>query len=218
MESEIFGHVKGRLPAPRGSRGGQSGGRRYPLLDEICEMDLDLQSKLLRFIQTGTLQRVGSGKLETVDVRFVCATNRDPGGEVKAGRFREDLYYRLRDPAGAAPWEGSGGHPAAGRELQVRCAGERRTSGSGDFDDAVVLLDHPWPGNVRELQNVVQHSGTNDGELVSLDIPATSSTWGRTWPREPAVGIADPQSESVVVRRSVRSRWRRSYRAGHRQL
>jgi len=64
-------------------------------LDEICEMDLDLQSKLLRFIQTGTYQKVGSSKLQESDIRFVCATNRDPLEEVKAGRFREDLYYRL---------------------------------------------------------------------------------------------------------------------------
>ncbi len=97
MESEIFGHVKGSFTGAQGDRKGAAsladGGTLF--LDEICEMDLDLQSKLLRFIQTGTLQRVGSGKLETVDVRFVCATNRDPLLEVKAGRFREDLYYRL---------------------------------------------------------------------------------------------------------------------------
>ena len=101
---------------PRGSQGAASladGGTLF--LDEICEMDLDLQSKLLRFIQTGTLQRVGSGKLETVDVRFVCATNRDPLVEVKAGRFREDLYYRLHVIPLALPPEGAGrGHPAAG--------------------------------------------------------------------------------------------------------
>ena len=83
-------------------------------------MDLDLQSKLLRFIQTGTLQRVGSGKLETVDVRFVCATNRDPLVEVKAGRFREDLYYRLHVIPLALPPEGAGrGHPAAGPGVAI---------------------------------------------------------------------------------------------------
>ncbi|MEF1216044.1 sigma 54-interacting transcriptional regulator, partial [Vibrio alginolyticus] len=64
-------------------------------LDELCEMDLDLQTKLLRFIQTGTFQKVGSSKMKSVDVRFVCATNRDPWKEVQEGRFREDLYYRL---------------------------------------------------------------------------------------------------------------------------
>ncbi len=118
MESEIFGHVKGSFTGAQGDRKGAAsladGGTLF--LDEICEMDLDLQSKLLRFIQTGTLQRVGSGKLETVDVRFVCATNRDPLVEVKAGRFREDLYYRLHViPLALPPPEGAGrGHPAAG--------------------------------------------------------------------------------------------------------
>ena len=74
-----------RCPGDRRGASLADGGTLF--LDEICEMDLDLQSKLLRFIQTGTLQRVGSGKLETVDVRFVCATNRDPLVEVKAGVF-----------------------------------------------------------------------------------------------------------------------------------
>ena len=64
-------------------------------LDEICEMSLELQKKLLRFIQTGTFRKVGSNTLEQVDVRFVCATNRDPLVEVREGRFREDLFYRL---------------------------------------------------------------------------------------------------------------------------
>lgn len=65
------------------------------VVDELCEMDLDLQTKLLRFIQTGSFQKVGSNKTERVDVRFICATNKDPLAEVKAGNFREDLFYRL---------------------------------------------------------------------------------------------------------------------------
>ena len=97
IESEIFGHVKGAFTGAQFDREGAAaranGGTLF--LDEICEMELDLQAKLLRFIQTGTFQKVGGSKLETVDVRFVCATNRDPFEEVKAGRFREDLYYRL---------------------------------------------------------------------------------------------------------------------------
>jgi two-component system repressor protein LuxO len=97
MESELFGHVKGAFTGASANREGAAsvadGGTLF--LDEICEMDLELQKKLLRFIQTGTFRKVGSNTLETVDVRFVCATNRDPLLEVREGRFREDLFYRL---------------------------------------------------------------------------------------------------------------------------
>ena len=88
IESEIFGHVKGAFTGAVATRDGAAsqanGGTLF--LDEICEMDPNLQSKLLRFIQTGTLQKVGSNKPETVDIRFVCATNKNPLDEVKAGR------------------------------------------------------------------------------------------------------------------------------------
>ncbi|CAN0309203.1 unnamed protein product, partial [Discosporangium mesarthrocarpum] len=97
MESEIFGHVKGAFTSAVSDREGAAaqanGGTLF--LDEICEMDINLQAKLLRFIQTETFQKVGGSALEQVDVRFVCATNRDPFAEVQNGNFREDLYYRL---------------------------------------------------------------------------------------------------------------------------
>lgn len=76
---------------------------------------MDLQSKLLRFIQTGSFQQLGGSRLETVNVRFVCATNRDPLAEVKAGRFREDLYYRLHVIGGVAAAAGAGRGCAADR-------------------------------------------------------------------------------------------------------
>jgi len=97
LESEVFGHAKGSFTGATADRAGAalqaSGGTLF--LDEICEMDLGLQAKMLRFLQTGTVQRVGEDKPRPVDVRIVCATNRDPQAEVAAGRFREDLFYRL---------------------------------------------------------------------------------------------------------------------------
>ncbi|QFI55585.1 sigma-54-dependent transcriptional regulator [Aeromonas simiae] len=172
MESEIFGHMKGAFTGAVSDRKGAAsladGGTLF--LDEICEMDLELQSKLLRFIQTGSFQKVGSGKTETVDVRFVCATNRDPLVEVKAGRFREDLYYRLHViPLTLPPLRERGEDILLlARELLQRYAKEegRRFV---DFtpETARVLLDYPWPGNVRELQNVIRNTVVlNDGERV----------------------------------------------------
>src|SRR6202046_1326959 len=97
MESEMFGHVKGAFTGAVGNREGAisraKGGTLF--LDEICEMDLSLQVKLLRVIQSGEFQKVGGNDVENAELRYVCATNRDPWGEVQAGRFREDLYYRL---------------------------------------------------------------------------------------------------------------------------
>ena len=97
MESEIFGHTKGAFTGASSDRmaAAAMADKGTLFLDEIGEMDFDLQTKLLRFVQTGTFQKVGSSKTESVDIRFICATNKDPLAEVAAGRFREDLYYRL---------------------------------------------------------------------------------------------------------------------------
>ncbi len=94
LESEIFGHAKGAFTGAISDRKGAvlqaNGGTLF--LDEICEMDLALQAKMLRFLQTMTVQRVGEDQVRQVDIRIVCATNRDPQAEVAAGRFREDLF------------------------------------------------------------------------------------------------------------------------------
>ena len=94
MESEFFGHVKGAFTGALAEREGaaRQAHKGTLFLDEVCEMDLQLQTKLLRFLQTGQFNKVGGSTLEAVDVRVVCATNRDPYAEVQAGRFREDLY------------------------------------------------------------------------------------------------------------------------------
>lgn len=176
MESEIFGHMKGAFTGAVSDRKGAAsladGGTLF--LDEICEMDLDLQSKLLRFIQTGSFQKVGSGKTESVDVRFVCATNRDPLAEVKAGRFREDLYYRLHViPLTLPPLRERGEDILLlARELLQRYAGEEgRRFVDFSPEAARVLLDYPWPGNVRELQNVIRNTVVlNDGERVEVSM------------------------------------------------
>jgi two-component system repressor protein LuxO len=130
-------------------------------LDEICEMALPLQVKLLRFLQTGTVQRVGANRTEDVDVRIVCATNRDPLREAAEGRFREDLYYRLAVvPIHMPPLRRRGGDVAELAEAFLqRYAGEEGKR----FDPLApaqleALAAYHWPGNVRELQNVLRRA------------------------------------------------------------
>jgi len=172
IESEIFGHIKGSFTGAVSDREGAAsradGGTLF--LDEICEMELDLQSKLLRFIQTGSFQRVGGSRLETVNVRFVCATNRDPLAEVKAGRFREDLYYRLHViPVVLPPLRERGEDvlQIARQFLRQFSAEEGKHFFGFSHEAEMILLDYPWPGNVRQLQNVVRNIVVlHDGELV----------------------------------------------------
>ncbi len=163
LESELFGHVKGAFTGavdhrPGAARAAQGG---TLFLDEICEMQVHLQVKLLRFLQTGMVQPVGSNRAEAVDVRVICATNRDPVREVAEGRFREDLFYRLSvipiDLPALRDREGDIELIAAG--FLKRFAGEEKKRFDPLGPDALaVLRGHSWPGNVRELQNVIRRS------------------------------------------------------------
>lgn len=159
LESEIFGHMKGAFTGATESRIGaaQAADKGTLFLDEIGEMPLHLQVKLLRFLQTGTVQRLGSDRQEKVDVRIVCATNRDPLRDVAEGRFREDLYYRLAVIPLKMP-------PLREREGDIRLLADAflaRFSAEVGKEFAPLTPAHyaaleryPWPGNVRELQNV----------------------------------------------------------------
>jgi two-component system repressor protein LuxO len=173
MESEIFGHVKGAFTGATEDRPGAAeladGGTLF--LDEICEMDLALQTKLLRFIQTGEVRRVGDTKLRKVDVRFVCATNRDPLADVAAGRFREDLYYRLCVlPLHLPPLRKRGDDVVALAEaFLARFSAEEGRHFRG-FDAAAlsIVSGFAWPGNVRQLQNVIRRLVVmHDGDRVT---------------------------------------------------
>ena len=162
MESEMFGHVKGAFTGALGTRTGAvaraKGGTLF--LDEICEMPLALQVKLLRVLQSGEFAKVGGSEIEQADARYVCATNRDPWAEVQAGRFREDLYYRLHVVPCAMP-------PLRERDDDVlllarhflRLYADEEDKSFGDFDDSALaaLRRYPWPGNIRELQNALRN-------------------------------------------------------------
>jgi len=169
LESELFGHIKGSFTGAVSDRVGavQAANKGTLFLDEICEMALPLQVKLLRYLQTGTVQRVGANGTEEVDVRIVCATNRNPEREVAEGRFREDVYYRLAVvPIHMPPLRERGQDIAELAEtfLQRFAREENKTFEPLGQAQLNAINAHSWPGNVRELQNVLRRAAVlNEG-------------------------------------------------------
>lgn len=197
IESEIFGHVKGAFTGAVSDREGAAkaaqGGTLF--LDEICEMELSLQSKLLRFLQTGTLQKVGSDKTQKVDVRIVCASNKDPLAEVQAGNFREDLYYRLHVlPIHLPPLrERENDVVEIAKSFLKQYSEEEGKDFTGfDSETELILSNYDWPGNVRQLQNVIRnivvlHNGQQVNQAM-LPAPLDGCTQPvRTTPNRPMV-------------------------------
>ena len=174
LESEVFGHLKGSFTGAIsdkiGAAAAADGGTLF--LDEICELDLNLQTKLLRFLQTSTIQPVGATRPRKVNVRIVCATNRDPMDAVRRGQFREDLYYRLHViPIRMPPLRDRGGDILAiARAALARFAAEEGRAFQA-LEPAVEaqFLRLSWPGNVRQLLNVIRNVVVmNEGERVTL--------------------------------------------------
>ena len=163
FESELFGHVKGAFTDARADRVGRfelaDGGTLF--LDEIANLPLNLQAKLLRVLETGEIERVGSSKPRHVSVRVVSATNVDPVAEVSAGRFREDLLFRLNTIEIRLPplRERKEDIPILAVHFLAQYRDRYRRPVSG-FDDAalVALTEHSWPGNVRELDHTVERA------------------------------------------------------------
>lgn len=176
LESEIFGHVKGAFTGATENRAGAArsadGGTLF--LDEIGEMPMDMQVKLLRFVQSGTVTPVGGTRAEAVDVRLVCATNRDILAEVQAGRFREDLYYRLYVvPVVLPPLRARGEDVLLIARHLLRNFAHEEGKRFDRFDAAAeaAIRAYPWPGNVRQLQNVLRNAVVlHEGEVVTRAI------------------------------------------------
>jgi DNA-binding NtrC family response regulator len=184
-ESELFGHVKGAFTDAKTDRVGcfelADGGTLF--LDEIANMAAKLQAKLLRVLQTGEFQRVGSSRTLRADVRVLAATNADIRAEIAGGRFREDLLYRLNTVEIRLP-------PLRDRRediprLAIHFLGEYaaryRKSVSG-FDDAATaaMQAHGWPGNVRELQHAVERAVlmSRTGVITSEDLGLRAASPG----------------------------------------
>ncbi|MEM8556141.1 MAG: sigma-54 dependent transcriptional regulator [Pseudomonadota bacterium] len=176
LESEVFGHVRGAFTGAVADRPGAAvladGGTLF--LDEICEMDLALQTKLLRFLETGTVTPVGASKPRSVDVRIICATNRLPMAEVEAGRFREDLYYRLHVlPIAMPPLRDRGEDvQILTQKLLEKISAEEEKGFTGmDASAAHAFSSYAWPGNVRELINVLRRIVVmNTGPQVTTEM------------------------------------------------
>jgi two-component system, NtrC family, response regulator HydG len=175
LESELFGHVKGAFTDARGDKRGlfeeAHGGTLF--LDEISELPVMLQAKILRAIQEKEIRRVGSTKSIAVDVRIIAATNLALAEEVKAKRFREDLYYRLNVIEIRMPplRERREDIPLLVDAFLKKCAEAGKKSVKGLAESALaMLMEYPWPGNVRELENVIERAVTlTRGEKVAPD-------------------------------------------------
>jgi two-component system response regulator HydG len=159
LESELFGHVRGAFTGATAEKQGlleaAHGGTLF--LDEIAELPLALQPKLLRALEDGEVRRVGDTRAFGVDVRFVCATHQDLGRAVAEGRFREDLFYRLKVLTLRLPPLRERPEDLLPLARSLLAAEKRPGPGFGPQAEAL-LRAHRWPGNVRELANVVRHA------------------------------------------------------------
>jgi DNA-binding NtrC family response regulator len=172
LESELFGHVRGAFTGAHASKRGlfekADGGTLF--LDEIGDMGLVLQGKLLRVLQDREIRPVGGEQTVRVDVRIIAATNRDLEAEINAGRFREDLFYRLNViPIHIAPLrERPEDVPALVEGFLRRHADGRRRFFSAEALERMRV--HPWRGNVRELENVIERAlALSDAETLGPD-------------------------------------------------
>jgi DNA-binding NtrC family response regulator len=175
IESELFGHERGAFTGAVAARRGkfeQADGGTL-LLDEVGDMPPAMQAKVLRVLQEGEFERVGGHQTLKVDVRVVAATNKDLEAEVKAGRFREDLYYRLNVvPIPAPPLRARREDvpELAARFLAEACERNGRRPMSLSREAVTVLQGHDWPGNVRELRNLVERLAIlSDGPEIGAD-------------------------------------------------
>jgi DNA-binding NtrC family response regulator/HAMP domain-containing protein len=180
LESELFGHEKGAFTGAIRKKAGrfEQAHQGTVFLDEVGEISMSAQIKLLRVLQTRKFERVGGEKTLAVDVRILAATNKDLLHEVKNSRFREDLYYRLNVITIQLPplKERQNDIPVLSRCFVQRIAAEQEKE-TGDISSEAMrlLLDHSWPGNVRELENCIEHAVVlaRGARIEASDLPAT---------------------------------------------
>ena len=220
LESEFFGYVRGAFSgADRPKKGlfeEADGGTLF--LDEVSELPLDMQVKILRAIQEEEIRALGESATRKVDLRLIAATNKDLSAEVKAGRFREDLYYRLNVISLNIPplRDRLGDIPLLARHFLLQAAAKHGMPEKKLSAEAVRLLsEHTWPGNVRELMNVMEQAAImSDGSTIgAADLPFGSAAAG---PDGLTVRVPDDvvdlkaaladvveQTERIMIRRTL---------------
>ncbi|MFO0428599.1 MAG: sigma-54-dependent transcriptional regulator [Planctomyces sp.] len=207
VESELFGHRKGAFTGANEDRAGlfevADGGTLF--IDEIGELPGSLQPKLLRALEDGSIRRVGSHRERRVDVRIIAATNRTLADEVAAGRFREDLYYRINVMSLELP-------PLRKREGDVQLLVEQMLGPGWRITDEAraCLQNYPWPGNVRQLKNAIERAQilADDDTITIDDLPSevigltgvpvahTPSSGAESFPARPPLPLT-PRLEDV---------------------
>ncbi|WP_374666889.1 sigma-54-dependent transcriptional regulator [Ramlibacter sp.] len=210
IESELFGHIKGAFTGATADRNGAfleaDGGTLF--LDEIAELDINVQAKLLRALQTGEVRRLGENRARTVDARIVCASHRDLYEQVRLGRLREDLFYRLYVVPIELPALRERGEDVLliAQAMLEKYAREDGKGFRGFSDEAQArLVAHTWPGNVRELINVIRAVvALHDGATVEADMlpplqaraaaEALASPVTRPAPAAPSMPVAEAAS------------------------
>ncbi|MBI1798374.1 MAG: sigma-54-dependent Fis family transcriptional regulator [Candidatus Eisenbacteria bacterium] len=209
VESELFGHERGAFTHAVQSRKGriEQADHGTLFLDEVGDLALEAQAKLLRAIETGELERVGGTRTVSFDVRFIAATNKDLAAAMESGRFREDLFYRLNVlPVHVPPLRERRTDvvPLARHFLAAFCASEGRATLALSDEAGALLKEYPWPGNVRELRNLMERAAVLiAGETVRAeDLAVWLETPGA---RDEAVGLRGEieRRESEAVRRAL---------------
>jgi DNA-binding NtrC family response regulator len=205
LESELFGHARGAFTGAQATRRGlfEEANQGTLFLDEIGDIGANLQARLLRALQEGTIRRVGTNEAIAVDARVVAASNKDLAQAVKDGRFREDLFYRLNVVTIRIP-------PLRERREDIPLLAEHFAAKHGRGDGATLsaparelIASYDWPGNVRELENVVARALALNpsGVIMPEDLP-DQVRGGRTSPVTPeGVGVRDRPTLAELERR-----------------
>ena len=208
LESELFGHVRGSFTGAikdhRGLIEEADGGSLF--LDEVGEIPLPVQVKLLRFLQEGEIRRIGDTKVRKFDVRIISATNRNLEEAIREGIFREDLFFRLnvipiflpplRERKEDIP-------PLASHLLQRLCDAHSRNVTGISSQTLKIFMNYPWPGNVREMENVIEYALhlTDEGNPIRPDQlpPKLLANPDATWSPKDFVSIEEYTKQSIIV-------------------